>query len=216
MSIKTYFTKKYISIFTIWLVTISGILGIWLGNKEWFISKTPLNLILGFSLLLWNFPPANGRRSIFIWSLVYCLSMGAELIGVHTGILFGAYHYGENLGLKFFEVPILIGLNWVVLTFVTAYLSQRFIKHKFLALLSGAALMVVLDIFIEPVAPLFDFWHWHTGSAPLRNFIDWFILAFILQFIVTTEIPTKKHSLPLHHFVSQLVFFLFFYAYFLL
>ena len=47
MQLIAYFSnldqKTKISLFGLWLVTISGILGIWLGDSDWFLSKTPFN-----------------------------------------------------------------------------------------------------------------------------------------------------------------------------
>ena len=182
--INSLINKNTVSIFAIWLVTISGMIGIYLGHLNWFISKTPMNLILGAALLYWNFPPKNALRSWIVWLIVYLIGMIVELIGVNTGLLFGAYYYGENLGVKVFGVPILIGINWVVLTFLTANIATRFIKNKWLAILCGSILMVVLDFFIEPTAPMFDFWTWESGTAPFRNFVDWFVVSFLLQVIV--------------------------------
>jgi putative membrane protein len=206
--------KNSVSIFVIWLVTISGIIGIYLGHLDWFISKTPMNLFLGVLLLYWNFPPKNGMKSWMIWIIVYLIGMLVELIGVNTGSLFGSYYYGDNLGIKVFGVPLLIGVNWVVLTFLTANLSKRFIKNKWLAVIGGSILMVSLDYFIEPTAPIFDFWHWEGGVVPFRNFIDWFFVSFILQLVVTNDLPVKKSSFPIHHLASQFVFFLFFFLYY--
>ncbi len=204
--------KTKISLFVLWLVTISGIIGIWLGDSAWFLSKTPFNLLLSLVLILWNFPIKNGWRSLTIWSFVYLLGMGVELLGVNTGLLFGDYHYGENLGIKIGGVPLLIGVNWVVLTFITGSICKRFIHNKWLVLICGALLMVALDYFIEENAPRFDFWYWHIGFAPFRNFVDWFIVSIIMQAIMFNELHTENHPLPIHHFASQIVFFAFFYV----
>ncbi len=206
-------TKNHVSIFAIWLVTISGMIGIALGNGDWFLPKTPFNLLLGAALLFWNFPPKNGSRSILIWMVVYLVGMVVEIIGVNTGLLFGNYAYDENLGKTILGVPFLIGINWVVLTFLTATISKKLISAKWLAPLCGAGLMVLLDILIEPVAPKFGFWHWKDGIVPFRNFIDWFIVSLLLQVCVRNELPEGKSSFPIHHFVSQLVFFAFFNAF---
>ena len=206
--------KTQVSVFAIWLVTISGMIGIWLGQGDWFLPKTPMNLMLGAGLLLWNFPAKNGWRSVGIWSLAFGIGFLVEVLGVSTGFPFGEYRYGENLGPKFFEVPFLIGLNWVVLTFLTLYVGKRLFKNKWLVCLTGAILMVSLDVFIEPVAPIFDFWHWANGSPPIQNFVAWFVVAFGLQVLSYSEVPEIKTAFPLHHFAAQLIFFGFFYVYY--
>ena len=169
--------KENISIFIIWLVTISGVIGIWLGHGDWFLPKTIFNLSLGAAILIWNFPLKNGWKSLVIWSAVYLIGMIAEIIGTKTGILFGNYSYGNNLGPKIIGVPPLIGINWIVLTFLTATIARRVIHFKWLSIICGALLMVGLDFFIEPIAPIFDFWSWDEGVAPLKNFIHWFIVS---------------------------------------
>jgi putative membrane protein len=211
-SLEFLLRKENISIFIIWLVTISGLIGIWLGHGDWFLPKTIFNLLLGAALLFWNFPMKNGWKSLAIWSSIFLIGMGAEIIGVNTGILFGNYSYGNNLGPKIVGVPPLIGINWIVLTFLTATISKRFIPYKYPAAICGALLMVGLDFFIEPIAPIFDFWTWHEGFAPLKNFTHWFLVSLLMQVIVLNELPEKKHSLPIHHFASQVLFFTFFYA----
>ena len=204
--------KENISIFIIWLVTISGVIGIWLGHGDWFLPKTIFNLSLGAAILIWNFPIKNGWKSLVIWSTVYLIGMIAEIIGTKTGILFGNYSYGNNLGPKIIGVPPLIGINWIVLTFLSATIAKRVIKFKWLSIICGALLMVGLDFFIEPIAPIFDFWSWDEGFAPLKNFIHWFIVSLLMQAIVYDELPEKNHYLPIHHFASQVLFFTFFYA----
>ena len=206
--------KENISIFIIWLVTISGVIGIWLGHGDWFLPKTIFNLSLGAAILIWNFPLKNGWKSLVIWSAVYLIGMIAEIIGTKTGILFGNYSYGNNLGPKIIGVPPLIGINWIVLTFLTATIARRVIHFKWLSIICGALLMVGLDFFIEPIAPIFDFWSWDEGVAPLKNFIHWFIVSLLMQAVVYDELPEKNHYLPIHHFASQVLFFTFFYAFY--
>jgi putative membrane protein len=204
--------KIQLSIFAIWLVTISGMIGITFGYGDWFLCKTPFNLMLGLVLLYWNFPAKNGWRSMALWSLVFLMGIIAEIIGVNTSLLFGNYYYGNNLGFKVFGVPLLIGVNWVLLIFSSATISHRFIHNKWLAILGSALLMVGLDFFIEPVASRFDFWHWEAGYAPMRNFIDWFLLALLMNILVQNDLPKENHPLPLHYFASLVLFFIFFYA----
>ncbi len=199
--------KSKISIFSIWLVTISGIIGILLSKGDWFLPKTPFNLLMGAMLLYWNFPPKNGWKSVAVWSAAFLAGITAEALGVNFGLFFGDYHYGDNLGPKVLGVPLMIGINWVVLTFSTAYLSGRLMTNRHASALLGATMMVALDVLIEPLAPVFDFWHWDIGYAPMQNYVTWFVLAWLLQYLVQKEVPKQENRLPLHHFASQVAFF---------
>lgn len=80
-----------------------------------------------------------------------------ELIGIITGLIFGEYAYGSGLGLKLFDVPLIIGLNWAILVFATAALTQQFLWPTWLKATLAATLMVAYDFFLEPVAINFDF-----------------------------------------------------------
>lgn len=206
--------KQPVSVFLIWLVTLSGMIGIALGHGDWFLPKTPFNLLLAAVLLLWNFPWDRKIQPLLVWLAVFIIGMTVEILGVNYGLFFGDYHYGKNMGPLFLGVPWTIGINWTVLTFLSAYISQQWVNNRWMACLSGAVLMVGLDFFIEPIAPLFDYWHWDLGHAPLQNFIAWFVVAFFLQNLVYKLIPKRSTVFPYHHFSSQILFFAFFYVYY--
>ena len=63
-SARLLFGKENISICIIWLVTVAGAIGIWLGHGDWFLPKTVFNQLIGVALLFWNFPIKNGWKSL--------------------------------------------------------------------------------------------------------------------------------------------------------
>jgi putative membrane protein len=205
-------TKETFSLFLALLFTVSGIIGMSIGYYDWFIVKTPLNLLVIFTLLMLNFPVKTGK-AIGITVLFFSAGFLVEWIGVHYGFLFGEYTYDENLGFKIDGIPPLIGINWVILTLSTAAIAQRFLSNVWLRAALGSALMVVLDFFIEPAAPLFDFWHWTIGHAPLQNFIAWFGVAFLLQIIYAFSKIKGAFRFSLHIYGTQMAFFVYFYFY---
>ncbi len=198
--------KQNISIFIIWLFAISGIIGIYLGYVSWFIPKTPLNLILGAGLLFLNLP-INSLRKIGIWSIAFSVGMLVEVIGVKTGDIFGSYYYGENLGIKLMGVPYLIGVNWAVLSFITAAIATYFTKNFWGSIVMATCLMVGLDLLLEPLAGIFDFWHFEGGIVPLQNYISWGITAFCLQILIRKTIDFDKPYFSTHLFLTQVIFF---------
>jgi bisanhydrobacterioruberin hydratase len=90
---------KSLSIFIIWLFQVSAIIGISLGHHDWFISKTPLNLIITAVLFIIHFP-IDSLKKVAITFMIFAFSVLIEWIGVHFGFLFGVYEYGKNLGIK--------------------------------------------------------------------------------------------------------------------
>ena len=204
--------KRPLSIFLIWLFTFSGMIGISLGHHEWFISKTPLNLIILFGLLVLNFSIDNFRK-IMLSAFLFICGFAVEWVGVHYGFLFGTYHYGYNLGLKLDGVPLLIGVNWVMLVLATAAIARKCFQFVWLRVFMGAFLMVFLDYFIEPSAPVFDFWYWQVGHAPVQNFIAWFGIAGFLHYVYVRTGIEGDLSISGHVYLSQLVFFIYFFIY---
>jgi putative membrane protein len=197
----------WISTGVIWLVFCSGILGILFGNRELFLQLTPLNLLLCFVLLLINLNDFN-KRVITTVVLVYVFGLIVEIVGVQTGLIFGSYEYGDNLGSKFVGVPILIGANWVSLTFMTGAVSALiFPKRMILAALLGSVLMVLIDLCIEPVAPLFDYWTFESGAAPLSNYLGWLIAAIPLQLLYHSLVVDRPQAFANHLLLLHVLFF---------
>ena len=162
-----------ISVGLIWLFHFSGLLGILFIDRELFLETTPINLFITFLLLFVNLPEIN-RGVAIAASVAFVVGMGVELLGVNYGLIFGQYVYGNNLGVKLGGVPLLIGANWVMLTFITGAVGAVFFtRSAFWAAGLGALLMVLLDLVIEPVAPKFDYWEFARKYKPtlaIENF----------------------------------------------
>ena len=196
-----------LSIFTLWLFTVSSLIGISLGYLDWFISKTPINLMIGFLLVLINIPfGKKWSKPVFI--LFFVLGMILEIVGVIRGDIFGQYYYGENLGFKVWGVPLMIGIYWAVLTTVTHQMARAVTKNMFMIALIGASLMVGLDVLMEQMAHSFDFWHFTGNFAPFQNYITWFIAAFIFQLVAYRYYPKGGSYFASHLFLNQIAFFL--------
>lgn len=207
------FNSRFVSIAIIWLFHLSSMVGIYLGHFDWFIKKTPINLMLLGIMLFVQFP-FDTKKKIYLALLFFSVGMMAEWIGVHSGYIFGNYHYGSNLGPKLDGVPLLIGLNWVILTMSTAAISSHFIKNNFAKIMLGATLMVGLDLFIEQVATLLDYWTWESGSVPLKNYISWFIISLLLHLTYNKLRIKGDFTFSLHLYAAQLIFFVFLYGFY--
>ncbi len=200
------FSKTVLGILIIWVFHGSGILGIYFGNSEWFITKSPLNLLVSLLIFLWLYPIASIKRFLLFF-LFFAVGMFAEWLGVTYGVLFGAYEYGNNLGPKFDGVPLLIGSYWALLTFVTATLSSKLKVPGWLQPVFGALLMVLLDVFMEQSAPAFDFWTFYDG-VPIDNYLAWFGIGLLLQYVLYFSKEKGEFSISLHLYFAQLHFFI--------
>ena len=211
MTNKSIHIKSW-AIFVIWLFQVSAIIGISLGFQEWFITKTPFNLLLTALLLFLYYPIDSFRKAIPVM-VIYMASILVEWVGVHFGFLFGAYAYGSNLGFKIDGVPLLIGVTWATLILCTAAIADRVVKPTYLKVLLGALLMVFIDFFIERSAPPFDFWIWADGAVPLRNYIAWFGVSLVLHGFYHHQKMKGDFTFSSHIYAAQLFFFIYFYGF---
>ena len=176
---KQKISSNLICILIIWVFHLSGIIGILYGNSERFISLTPLNLSVSFFLLVY-INKSHFKTIVFIFSCFF-IGMICEILGVNLGIIFGDYEYGGALGYKVFDVPLLIGANWAILTVSCSALSATLFDSVINKIIMGVFLMVMLDAVIEPIAPILDFWEFDGGKAPLKNYLGWILVAFPLN-----------------------------------
>ncbi len=205
--------KLLIGVFIIYLFHISAIIGVTIGYESWFITKTPLNLMIIFATLAWGFPLNSVKRMLA--AMIFMMSgMFVEWLGVNYSLLFGTYEYGANLGPKIGGVPVLIGINWAILVLVTGEISNNMKVSKWLKILIGATLMVLLDFFMEVPAPVFDFWTFEGGVAPLSNYIAWFAIAAILHYIFQAMKIEGNFKFSMHLYICQFLFFAYFYGYY--
>ena len=199
------FTKQNLSIGLIWIFHISGLIGIIYSNASWFIKATPLNLLLSFTLLIINFK--WNKKLFFLVIICFSIGMISEIIGVNYGILFGEYSYGNALGIKFLGVPLIIGINWCILVFITGYISRFFFDSLIARTFLGIFLMLSLDIVMEPIAPILDFWKFKQGLASFNNYVGWAIVSFPLQLLFHRLNHNIEGTFPFHLYILQFIFF---------
>ena len=197
--------KKYSTI-SIWIIHFFGIIGISFWDRDLFLSLTPLNLFISFAFLLLHQPNLNIKQ-LSIFFFIGSVGFFAEFLGVNYGLIFGSYQYGENLGYKVAGVPIMIGVNWAMLTIAFGAIWRQFLPNKTIAALMGAISMVALDYLIEPSASSFDFWHWENDVIPLQNFIGWFLVSIPVHFIYQSFSERNKPIFAYHLVAVQFIFF---------
>ncbi len=191
------------------LVIIHGV-GIWgFMSEEWrpiFQQLSPFTLILSAGLLA-SFHTKWTKQFWLLIANVFVLSYGVEIVGVNTGLIFGTYTYGDTLGIKWLGTPPLIGLNWVVLIYVTGLIVSKLKGSVWMKITLGACLMVLLDLVMEPVAIRYDFWVWEADQIPLQNYLAWFAISWGFLFFFLRLKPFPQNKLALAFYLVQWGFF---------
>lgn len=195
-----------------------GLTGISIASlKDLTVSLTPLNLLLTISLFIWG----NGQYDVAFFKtliIVFLIGYGVEVAGVNTGMLFGDYYYGSPLGFQLFHVPLMIGVNWCLLSLAACGIAMRLVKPIWARVVLASVLMVLLDMVMEPVAVTLDFWNWvplpdpgvvppRNFDIPLQNYGMWFVTALVINTIILSTIKQIDFRLATFIFGLQAVFF---------
>jgi uncharacterized membrane protein len=188
------------------LVHVSGLLGMMSPYHDWFVALTPATLVLSAALLLLNHREWNpGFVAVMAASLL--VGFFIEVAGVSTGKIFGEYAYGATLGWKAWGVPLVIGVNWLVLVYCTGAIANLLPLPRILQAAVAAGLMTLLDVLIEPVAIALDYWSWGAGTPPLQNYLAWFIIAFVLLTLFHYFRFDKRNKVAVALYFIQFLFF---------
>ncbi|TAF66933.1 MAG: carotenoid biosynthesis protein [Cytophagales bacterium] len=163
---------------------VAGAIGLKISlTRDLFLYLVPLNLLFSAWVLVY-FQPQRNRYFWTATALVYALGYGVEVAGVATGVIFGEYWYSTVLGIQVLQVPLLIGVNWWLLGYCAAIVSEKYMQYDWQKILSTATLMTLLDVCIEPIAIALHFWYWKNNLVPFQNYLAWFLVSIIVAMVL--------------------------------
>ncbi|MBV9493360.1 MAG: carotenoid biosynthesis protein [Acidobacteria bacterium] len=132
----------------------------------------------------------GGRTTAIFFVIAAVVSWLFEQVGVASGFVYGAYHYGDQLGAKLGHVPILIPLAWFMMIYPSYVIASLIFDGRPFAVGGGTArilwrailagmVMTAWDIVIDPGMAASGVWTWEHGGpyfgVPLRNFAGWML-----------------------------------------
>jgi putative membrane protein len=137
-------------------------------------------------------------RGILIFaSLCFVVGNIAENLSIATGFPFGHYYFVELMGPKLFQVPVLLGLAYIGMSYVS-WTVARLIVGKPEAPVAGwrivalpavaSCVMVAWDLAQDPVwATVLHGWVWRDGGAwfgvPVSNYLGWYGTVFTIYLL---------------------------------
>ncbi len=200
------FSRLLIGRILIVAIYLVGVIGLSLPEyQELFLKLTPAQLLLTLFLVLFYHKGWNDAFPIYA-AAAFWIGFGSELIGIHTGYLYGDYVYGKALGPKLWEVPIVIGVNWFLLSYLTGTVFHK-IPNDYYAAFLGASAMTALDYIMEPVATVLDFWVWKFDIIPPANYAGWFGVSFLIHLIYRKANFEKTNSIAAFLLMAMILFF---------
>ena len=162
------------------VVYVAGVIGININDS--FLKLSFVSLVIPMVLFLIRLKPSI--KDLVLLALVFSLTFFSEWLGVNYGWIFGEYLYGDSLGIKIGGVPLMIGVNWVLLSVVSRQALFGVFSNKYIVAFFAPILMLLIDFILEPIAPKLGFWDWNNIDVPISNYRDWFIVALISQLIL--------------------------------
>lgn len=207
-TLKIQIRKEYIWIFLLSFFYLVGLVGLSYSHAEkLFLSLTPVILLMSFFLLL-AFQLGWSRKSVIIYLFIAISGFLVEVAGVKTGVIFGEYSYGKVLGPKVMETPLLIGINWLLLSVCTYSIISGFKMGVLLKIILSSFLMLAYDVVLEPAAIYTGMWNWEKTSVPVQNYIAWFIISFVFQAILNLGKVSPHNKLAKAVYLIQFFFFI--------
>ena len=159
-----------------------------------------LTVFLMLSSLFHAWYALGWRHTLVFFALSAVISWVFEQVGVETGLVYGPYHYTEQLGVKLGHVPLLIPLAWFMMIYPSYIIANliadgqtigtrgglgRIVWLSFL----GALVMTAWDVVMDPVmsGPVHKSWIWEQGGpyfgVPVQNFIGWVLTTFTVYLL---------------------------------
>ena len=131
-----------------------------------------------------------------------------EVVGVHTGVPFGRYHYSDTLGAQLLGVPLVIAFAWPMLAWPAALAARR-LCHSFPARVAvGTWALAAWDVFLDPQMVAAGHWAWTdptphlpgVAHVPLSDFAGWLLVSFAISFALQSalrRLPDADDRWPL-------------------
>lgn len=202
------------------LFHLVGFAGIVFFNKSFFAATGLFHMALMFGLLLLS-TNSTARNLWLCIAACFITGMLVEIVGVHTGWLFGNYQYENMPGPSVYGVPLIIGLNWFISIYCAGISAHSITSHfnKYFAGMNKAAatavrifiaasLTVLLDVLLEPVAIALHWWRWlGDGKVPVYNYICWWLISAVLLILFEQLKLSKENKFAPALLIIQLLFF---------
>ncbi len=137
-------------------------------------------------------------RTMLVFAAI-CLIVGnaVENLGVTTGFPFGRYRFLDLMGPRIFHVPVLLGLSYIGMAYVSWMLACLILRasaspataRSVIAIpLLASLIMTTWDLAQDPVwSTILHGWIWYDGGAwfgvPTSNYLGWYANLFIIYLL---------------------------------
>lgn len=140
------------------------------------------------------------RYAITYLFFTFFFALTIEHIGVMTQWPFGNYSYSGDLGLKIFEVPLVVPFAWIMMAHPVLTAARRIAGHW--VFLYGGFALAAWDLFLDPMMVAEGRWTWVVTGAhvpfqpeiPLSNTFGWLLSGMFLIGVLHLITPRDKRK----------------------
>lgn len=199
--------KRFVIAFFV-IFYVVGIIGMTLPiSQPLFIKLVPVAVLLSLVAIMLLHQPAFDTKTILVFATIAVFGYFIEVIGVNTGLIFGHYEYGDALGIKILNTPLLIGLNWLMLMYAGNSFTEKMRLNEWGKILIASTLILLYDLVLERIAPALGMWQWENANVPLQNYLAWFLITLLFQLLLKATKVKTTNSLAFLLVLMQVIFF---------
>ena len=139
----------------------------------------------------------GARAALLLLGVAGGIGLLAEAVGVHTSVPFGEYSYAGTLGWQIHDVPVVVPLAWVMMSYPALLVGRRLASRRWSRVVVGAWALAAWDVFLDPQMVDAGHWTWAdptpalpgVSGVPLTNFAGWLIVALLLVAALDLALP---------------------------
>ena len=121
------------------------------------------------------------------------------------------------MGPKLFQVPVLLGLAYIGIGYVSWTLARLIVRDNGIVTVPSLAALIMVgwDLSMDPVwSNLGHAWVWHEGGlyfgVPLSNFFGWYLTVYLIYqsfALYLRRWPTEPRTLPAGFWRLAVIFY---------
>lgn len=210
-------SRLHVCVWILFGLLVARFIAVWL--NAFAETSIPVPGRIGFTVIFASFSLAHASSSIgwrrALAFLVVCaaVSWSFEEAGIATGRIYGPYHYGDQLGPKLGDVPLIIPFAWFMMVYASWGVAWLLLEGTGEAsgwqptiarIVVASFAMTAWDTVMDPGMARAGVWTWEQGGAyfgvPLQNYVGWLATTsavYLLAELVFRQLPSRaKPRLP--------------------
>ncbi len=140
-----------------------------------------------FTSLLIFFKERKNKKTLEILFLTFLYGLFLEILNVH---LSGAYSYSKEFIFRIFDVPIAVGIGWLIVYYCARKISEVYPLKWWQAPFLMALVALSIDLTLDIIAIRLGFWKWRIPlnqewfGVPYDNFFGWMAVIWTFALLV--------------------------------